>query len=102
MKRHAIVAVAVVLLASGPALAQRTIEERMDRQDERLDAGADSGQLTPKEEQKIENRHENIEEKRDAAQADGHVSKREAKKIRRAEDRTGKMIRRERHDDQGK
>jgi hypothetical protein len=100
MHRHPIVALAAVLLVSGPALAQRTIEQRMDRQEERLDNGADSGQLTPKEEQKIENRHENIEEKRDAARADGHVSKREAKNIRRAEDRTGKMIRHERHDDQ--
>lgn len=100
MKRQPILVVAAVFCLTAPALAQRTIEERMDRQEERLDNGADRGQLTPKEEQKIENRHENIEDKRDAAQADGHVTKREAKKIRRAEDRTGKMIRRERHDGQ--
>jgi hypothetical protein len=100
MKRHRIIALAAVLFVTTPALAQRSIEQRMDRQEERLDNGADSGQLTPKEEQKIENRHENIEDKREAARADGHVTKDEAKKIRRAEDRTGEMIRRERHDDQ--
>ncbi len=100
MHRHPIVVLAGVMFLTAPALAQRTIEQRMDRQQERLDNGADSGQLTPKEEQKIENRHENIEEKRDAARADGRVTKQEAQKIRRAEDRTGKMIRRERHDDQ--
>jgi hypothetical protein len=99
MKRYPVIAIAV-LLAAGPALAQRTIEERMERQDQRMENGADSGKLTPKEEQKIENQHEKIEDKREAAQADGHVTKREAKHIRRAEDRAGHMIRHQKHDKQ--
>lgn len=99
MMRYPIIALAAVLIA-GPAIAQRTIEQRMDRQEERMENGVEDGKLTPKEADKIEQRHENIEHKREQARADGHVTKREATRIRRAEDRAGKMIRENKHDAQ--
>ncbi|HEV7732001.1 MAG TPA: hypothetical protein VGR62_07560 [Candidatus Binatia bacterium] len=100
MTKHPMLILAGVLMVAAPALAERTINERMNRQDERIDNGAEDGKLTPKEYNKLEHREDVVQDKRADAKADGVVTHHERKEIRKAQDKTGAMIRKEKHDGQ--
>ncbi len=100
MTKHPMLILAGVLMVAAPALAERTITERMHRQDDRIDNGAEDGKLTPKEYDKLEHREDVVQDKRAEAREDGVVTHHERKAIRRAQDKTGAMIRKEKHDGQ--
>src|SRR5262245_56700329 len=100
--------VTVVALASAlPAFAQaqtaqqkeqQRIDKRQANQQQRIDSGVKSGQITPQEEKRLRAEQARIQKMEDKARADGKITKAEARKIERAQDRASKDIRRESHD----
>ncbi|HJU03592.1 MAG TPA: hypothetical protein VJ692_00465 [Nitrospiraceae bacterium] len=92
------------LLLSGTALAQNVetpgIDQRMQNQEQRIQQGIDSGQLTEREAGRM-NRHMDRVEKAEArAKADGQVTRQERKRMKRALNHNSRAIYREKHDRQ--
>ena len=76
------------------------IDQRQARQAQRIEQGKASGQLTPREARKLEKRQARIAAAETQAKADGTVTPAERKQLRHQLDRSGRDIRRERHDAQ--
>jgi hypothetical protein len=92
-----VVALSISALFAAPALAQHVddIIQRNANQQERIEQGLRSGQLTVEEAAYLERRAARIEAYQSRALADGHLSAEEAQRIDRAQDRFGRAIRRE-------
>lgn len=100
---------AAVLLAAFPAvvLAQapdttstKRIDKRQQYQEKRIEKGAQTGQLTEKEQKRLQKGQARVQKAEDKAVADGKVTKQERKKIEHMQDQQSKAIYRERHDKQ--
>lgn len=76
------------------------IDKRQVKQQQRIDKGVQSGQLTPTEQQRLENRENRIAQNEAAAKADGRVTKKERASLTREENRTSKAIYYQKHDRQ--
>jgi hypothetical protein len=88
---------AVFLLGTAARAAE--VDRRQQRQQERIDQGVRSGEMTPGEAARAE-RHEakvNREIARDRARNGGHLTPAEKAKINRQEDRNSRRIYREKH-----
>jgi hypothetical protein len=96
--------VAVFFAMPGYALAQSTprIDKRQERQDDRIERGIETGELTKKETRRLDKGQEHIDDLEDKALDDGKVTKREQKRINKAQDKQGQRIYNQRHDQQGK
>ncbi len=93
MKR--IVFAATLAAAALPFAAQAntpSIDPREAGQQSRIEQGAQSGQLTPKEAARLENGHAKVQKMEAKAKADGTVTAKERKKIRRAQDKQSRKI----------
>jgi hypothetical protein len=101
VKLVTLAAIAVFVL---PAAAQtdstRRIDKRQQRQENRIEKGEKSGQLTQKEAARLEKGQARVQKMEDKAFADGKVSKKEKARIEKAQDRQSRNIYRERHDKQ--
>ena len=87
-------AVPPVSWADGP------IAGRQDLQDNRIDNGVDSGQLTGGEKAKLEQQQDKIGHARDKAIAnDGHIGAGEARRLTRAQNNASKRIHKLKHND---
>lgn len=75
-------------------------DARQDHQDDRIDQGVASGELTQREAVKLDAQQEHIENKEDRAEADGVVTKREKASIERSQDRANRRIAKQKHDRQ--
>jgi len=75
-------------------------DARQDNQDDRIDQGVASGELTRREAVKLDAQQEHIENKEDRAEADGVVTKREKASIERSQDRANRRIVKQKHDRQ--
>jgi hypothetical protein len=75
-------------------------DARQERQDERIDQGVASGELTKREAAKLEAQQEHIENKEERAEADGVVTAREKARIERSQDRANRRIAKQKHDRQ--
>jgi uncharacterized membrane protein YebE (DUF533 family) len=97
---------AVMVSTGGLVYAQGTetprIDQRQANQQERIDQGVASGQLTEREAHRLNRQQEHIDKMESKAKADGVVTKRERSRIERAQDRTSRHIVRQKHDAQGK
>ena len=103
-KTTSLIAAAVFAAFTLPALAQAPntarIDKREAKQQERIDQGVKSGQLTPREAARLEKGQERIKKMEAKATADGKVTPKERKAIEGAQDRQSRQIDREKHDRQ--
>jgi hypothetical protein len=76
------------------------VDERQDNQDERIDQGAASGELTKREEARLDAQQERIEDREERAKADGVVTKRERARLERSQNRASANIAKQKHDRQ--
>jgi uncharacterized membrane protein YebE (DUF533 family) len=99
MKR--IIFAALVAAAALPLAAQTgtpKIDKREANQQQRIEQGVDSGQLTPKETAKLEKGEAKIDKMEAKAKSDGKVTEKERKKITKAQHKESKKIHKEKHD----
>ncbi len=94
-----------------PAFAQTTppardlaatpgIDKRQANQEQRIQQGVQSGQLTGKEAARLEKGQARIERREQRAKADGVVTKKERAQIQRQQNVESRKIAREKHDRQ--
>jgi hypothetical protein len=105
MKRMLGVVSAMILLMSGMAYAQANtpgIDQRQANQEQRIDQGIASGQLTEREAARLDRQQDRIDNMENKAKADGVVSKKERARLHNAQDRASRNIARQKHDAQGK
>lgn len=103
MKSASTLLVAVLATFALPALAQTNtpnIDQRQANQQQRIDQGVKSGQLTGKEAARLEKGQEHVQKVEDKAKADGVVTKKERARIQHAENVQSRHIAREKHDRQ--
>jgi hypothetical protein len=92
------------MLVGGTALAQTTdtpaIDQRIQNQEQRIQEGINSGQLTDQEADRM-NRHLNrIESAEAKAKTDGQVTKMERRRLNRKLNHSSRAIHRQKHDRQ--
>ena len=93
-----------VTLTSGVANATTTtsrIDKRQANQQERIDQGVKSGELTRKEAARLQKGQQHVDRMESRAMADGKMTPRERQRIERAQDEQSKKIYREKHDRYG-
>lgn len=83
---------------AGPATPG--LDRREARMEKRIDKGAASGQLTPKEQSKLERSEDRLERHEERAKADGKVTPQERRRLDREADHNSRAIRRQKHDKQ--
>jgi len=101
MKKIIILSSILLLGIASLAVAQeRTpiIRHRQIKQQERIQQGKASGELTPREAHKLEKRQRAINQEKKAAKADGVVTPQERRKIRHDQRKASKQIYHEKHD----
>ena len=87
------------LTAAAPAEAR--INQRQNRQQQRIANGVNSGQLNARETNRLDRREDHIANYEARSRADGGgLSGRERYRIERMQDRTGRAIYRQKHDAQ--
>lgn len=93
-------ATTVVVSLPLAARADGPIAGRQDLQDDRIDNGSDSGQLTADEKAKLEKQQDAIGHARDKAIAnDGQIRAGEARRLTKAQNKASKRIHKLKHDD---
>ena len=96
-----------LLIAAVPGLASaaevdstKRIDERQDRQEQRIEKGAKSGDLTKKEAKRLEKGQARIDAAEKKAAADGKITKEERARIEKMQDQQAREIREQRTDKQ--
>jgi hypothetical protein len=99
--------IAAFVIAALPALAvaQATpatpnIDKRKAEQQQRIDQGVKSGELTEREAASLRKGQAKVQRMEDKAKADGVVTDKERKKLTHEQDKQSKRIEREKHDRQ--
>jgi uncharacterized membrane protein YebE (DUF533 family) len=103
MKRTSSLLIAVLATFALPVLAQTStpnIDQRQANQQQRIDQGVKSGELTGKEAARLEKGQQRIQKMEDKAKSDGKVMPKERKRIEKAQNVQSKKIYREKHDRQ--
>jgi Skp family chaperone for outer membrane proteins len=112
MKRTSSLLVAVLAAFALPVLAQTApapaknpaatpgVDQRQANQQQRIDQGVASGQLTGKEAAKLDKGQAQVEKKEAKAKADGKVTPKEREKLKQAQNKQSKKIKQEKHDHQ--
>jgi len=98
-----VVVIGGVLLAAGMAYGQAEtpgIDQRQANQEQRIDQGIASGQLTQREAGRLEQQQQHINTIEDKAKSDGVVTKKERARLHAAQDKASKKIYRQKHDRQ--
>jgi len=93
--------ISLTLIASA-ATAKTRAEKREANQDQRIENGVQSGELTQKEATRLEAGQARVDQTQDSAQADGKVTKKEKRHVEKMQDRQSKKIHRQKHDRQRK
>ena len=104
MKTMKFITIAAFAALSVPAFAQTTstprIDQRQQNQQQRIDQGVKSGQLTQKEAARLEKGQARVQKMENKAMADGKMTKKERARIEKAQDKQSRRIAREKHDKQ--
>jgi uncharacterized membrane protein YebE (DUF533 family) len=103
MKRTSTLLVAVLVAFALPVLAQPNtpnIDQRQANQQQRIDQGVKSGELTGKEAARLEKGQERVQNMETKAKADGKVTPKERERIENAQNKESKKIHKEKHDRQ--
>jgi hypothetical protein len=98
MRASIAVLASATLFVAGAAYAG-PIQDRMLRQDARIDQGVASGALTPRETQRLESEQDVIARTRGRALADGSMTPSEARRITWEQNRASRDIYRLKHND---
>ena len=101
--KQTVLAIGGVLLVAGMAYGQAEtpgIDQRQANQEQRIDHGIASGQLTQREADKLDKQQQHIDKMENKAKSDGVVTKKERSRLHAAQDRASKNIFREKHDRQ--
>src|SRR5205807_2609754 len=99
---HTAIAAALGFAFCGAAFAQAGTVQRDVNQQNRIEQGLKSGDLTTRETAKLEGGESRIDRAEARAGADGKVSAKEQRRIQRRENRESARIYREKHDAQTK
>jgi uncharacterized membrane protein YebE (DUF533 family) len=102
---QALLVIGGVLLATGMAYGQPEttgIDQRQANQEQRIDQGIASGQLTQREAGRLEKQQQqqHIDTMENKTKSDGVVTKKERTRIHAAQDKASKKIYRQKHDRQ--
>ena len=104
MMKSKVAALVFLMLLTPPVLAQSAatpnFDQRQLNQEQRIQQGAQSGALTPKEVTKLEQGQGRLQAKEDKAKADGKVTAKEREHLQHAQDKQSEKIYREQHDRQ--
>jgi hypothetical protein len=76
------------------------LDQREARQQQRIDRGVASGQLTPREAARMQKRANRLEKHEQHAKADGVVTPAERRRLQREANRNSRKIYRQKHDAQ--
>lgn len=89
-------------LAQAPSPAPTTprVDQRQINQEQRIQQGVQSGQLTQQEAARLEKGQERVARMEEKAKADGKVTPQERKRLEHAENVQSRHIEREKHDRQ--
>jgi hypothetical protein len=85
--------------APAPAATPR-VDQRQANQEQRIEQGVASGQLTPRETLRLEREQKRVAVAEQKAKADGTVTAAERKKLHHMQDHASKDIRHQKHDRQ--
>ena len=85
--------------AAGAAATPR-VDERQARQEQRIDQGVASGELTKRETKKLDAEQNRIDRMENRAKADGTVTKKERARLTHAQNHASRDIARQKHDAQ--
>ena len=88
---------AAMAFTASPLYADGGIEKRMENQEQRIQQGVNSGQLTPKEASKLEAEQAKIRQSEEKMKADGKLTKRERKKLNKQQDKASHHIAKLKH-----
>lgn len=112
MKRTSSLLIAVLAAFALPVLAQTAtpsardpaatpgIDKRQANQQQRIDQGVKSGELTGKETARLEKGQAHVQTMEDKAKADGKVTSKERERIQMAQNKQSKKIYHQKHDRQ--
>lgn len=102
IQRIALVALSAALFTSVLSAQEATprVNKRQRIQQHRIEQGARSGQLTPKEVRHLEMREAKIQSDKVQAKADGKVTRAERRKLNRELNQSSRAIARQKHDRQ--
>ena len=103
MKRTSSLLIAVLAAFALPVLAQTAtpkVDQRQANQQQRIDHGVKSGELTGKEAARLEKGQERVQNMEDKAKADGKVTPKERERLKQAQNKQNKQIAHEKHDPQ--
>jgi Skp family chaperone for outer membrane proteins len=112
MKRTSSLLVAVLAAFALPVLAQTApaaaknpaatpgVDQRQVNQQQRIDQGVKSGELTGKEAARLDKGQAQVEKKEAKAKADGKVTPKEREKLKQAQNKQSQKIKHEKHDKQ--
>lgn len=96
----------VLLFVAGTSVAMAdstpVVDQRQENQEDRIEQGQASGELTNREARRLEAGQEHVERMEDRAKADGDVTARERARLERAENRNSRRIYKQKHDRQDK
>ncbi len=93
-------ALGLALAVAAPGADAATINERQERQQDRIEQGLKSGELTQREAARLERQEAKIAAEEKAFRSDGKLSKRERAKLQRDLNKTSRRIYRQKHDAQ--
>jgi hypothetical protein len=96
----AFIIAAVVTLSAGAALAgtnDPVIQQREQNQQQRIDQGVASGQLTPREAGRLDARQAGIQQRESRMKADGNLTGGERRSLTRQQNRASRNIYRKKH-----
>ncbi|MDP2811382.1 MAG: hypothetical protein Q8O34_14650 [Rhodocyclaceae bacterium] len=99
---HTLIAV-LISAVTLPALAQTAtpgIDQRQANQQQRIDQGVKSGELTSREAARLEKGQERVQKMEDKAKADDVVTAKERARIQHQQDVQSRHVAREKHDRQ--
>jgi hypothetical protein len=98
----ALAATVLSLCAFAAAAGTETprIDQRQARQEQRIDQGIASGELTRREAQRMNRQQNRIDKAENQAKADGVVTRPERKALTQAQNRSSRHIHRQKHDTQ--
>lgn len=98
-------AATLLLVTAWPALASGMddrVDHRQERQDQRIDQGVTSGELTRPEAHRLRREQRHVARLERRSEADGTLSRREALRLEKAQDRSSRHIARAKHDGQSR
>ena len=91
---------AAAFCASAQTAFEQRVDNRQQRQQQRIDNGIAAGQLNAAEARRLNRQQDGVARMESRFQADGQEARREAFRLEHRQDRTSRHIARQRHDRQ--